>query len=53
MEAAEDPEIIDGILIVDDGGFLRRSKTPYHVNPEITEDIVDAGACLYVAIASQ
>lgn len=52
MEAAEDPKIIDGILVVDDRRLLRRRKAPYKVYPEIAEDIVDACAGLYIAIPS-
>ena len=53
MEAAEYTEFIDGILVGKDNRLLRRCKTPYQVNPEIPEDIVNAGARLHIAIPMQ
>jgi hypothetical protein len=51
MEAAEDPEVVNGIFIIEDDYLLWRGKTPYQVNPEIPEDIIDAGAGFHVSVA--
>ena len=51
MEAAEDPEVVNGILIIKDNYLLRWSKTPYEVDPEVPEDIIDTGAGFQVSVA--
>lgn len=50
MEAAEYAEFIDRVPIREDDLLLRWCKTPYEVDPEVPEDIVDAGAELYVSV---